>query len=116
MHQLGRYTDYSLKGLNPSWTSAKSVIRSSRVVFKRARAAQLTKGDALTTVAAMRVGADLAHVFCALSAGPVIKALSPELIVHPYLPEAANMKAKDAVTILTPTSSLSPVRPTQLTI
>jgi NAD(P)H-hydrate repair Nnr-like enzyme with NAD(P)H-hydrate dehydratase domain len=71
---------------------------------------------ALLCVAAMRVGADLAHVFCAQSAGTVIKAFSPELIVHPYLPETSNMKAKDAVSILTPTPSRSPVRPTQLTI
>eukprot|EP00242_Pyramimonas_sp_CCMP2087_P011591 CAMPEP_0198221596 /NCGR_PEP_ID=MMETSP1445-20131203/84338_1 /TAXON_ID=36898 /ORGANISM="Pyramimonas sp., Strain CCMP2087" /LENGTH=353 /DNA_ID=CAMNT_0043899801 /DNA_START=233 /DNA_END=1294 /DNA_ORIENTATION=+ len=61
---------------------------------------EYTGAPYFAAMSAMRVGADLAHVFCALSAGPVIKALSPELIVHPYLPEAANMKAKDAVTTL----------------
>lgn len=37
--------------------------------------------------AALKMGADLAHVFCTERAGPVIKAYSPELIVHPYLSE-----------------------------
>lgn len=35
--------------------------------------------------AALRCGADLAWVFCTRGAGPVIKAYSPELIVHPVL-------------------------------
>ncbi len=30
-------------------------------------------------------GADLGHVFCPPEAAPVIKAYSPELIVHPLL-------------------------------
>lgn len=30
-------------------------------------------------------GADLSHVFCTQEAAPVIKAYSPELIVHPVL-------------------------------
>ena len=30
-------------------------------------------------------GGDLAHVFCPEAAAPVIKAYSPELIVHPLL-------------------------------
>ncbi|GAA5803609.1 hypothetical protein HPULCUR_009092 [Helicostylum pulchrum] len=36
-------------------------------------------------IAAMRVGVDLCHVFCEPGAGTVIKAYSPDLIVHPYL-------------------------------
>jgi len=36
---------------------------------------------------ALKVGADLSHVFCTEEAGPVIKGYSPELIVHPYLKE-----------------------------
>ncbi|TPX38008.1 hypothetical protein SmJEL517_g00005 [Synchytrium microbalum] len=34
---------------------------------------------------ALRVGADLCHIFCERNAGTVIKTYSPELIVHPYL-------------------------------
>ncbi|KAK2078893.1 hypothetical protein QBZ16_002583 [Prototheca wickerhamii] len=33
------------------------------------------------------VGSDIAHVFCTQGAATVVKGYSPELIVHPYLPE-----------------------------
>ena len=36
-------------------------------------------------ISALKVGADLTHVFCEKDAGVVIKAYSPELIVHPIL-------------------------------
>jgi len=36
-------------------------------------------------ISALKVGADLVHVFCERDAGSVIKAYSPELIVHPIL-------------------------------
>ncbi|KAI8881733.1 YjeF domain-containing protein [Backusella circina FSU 941] len=36
-------------------------------------------------IAAMKVGVDLCHIFCEPGAGTVIKAYSPDLIVHPYL-------------------------------
>ncbi|XP_076409872.1 ATP-dependent (S)-NAD(P)H-hydrate dehydratase isoform X6 [Peromyscus maniculatus bairdii] len=36
-------------------------------------------------ITALKVGADLTHVFCAREAAPVIKSYSPELIVHPVL-------------------------------
>lgn len=34
-----------------------------------------------------QVGSDIAHVFCTQGAATVVKGYSPELIVHPYLPE-----------------------------
>lgn len=34
------------------------------------------------------MGADLSHVFCTEGAATVIKSYSPELIVHPYLPDS----------------------------
>ena len=36
-------------------------------------------------ISALKVGADLVHVFCEKDAGNVIKCYSPELIVHPIL-------------------------------
>ncbi|XP_055694940.1 ATP-dependent (S)-NAD(P)H-hydrate dehydratase [Lutzomyia longipalpis] len=36
-------------------------------------------------ISALRVGADLVHIFCCQSAATVIKSYSPELIVHPVL-------------------------------
>ena len=36
------------------------------------------------------MGADLSHVFCTSGAATVIKSYSPELIVHPYLPDSTD--------------------------
>lgn len=36
-------------------------------------------------MSALRVGADLVHIFCSKDAGIPIKALSPEPIVHPIV-------------------------------
>ncbi|KAJ8660064.1 YjeF family domain-containing protein [Lichtheimia ornata] len=38
-----------------------------------------------SAISAMRLGADLCHVFCEPGAGTVIKSYSPDLIVHPYM-------------------------------
>ncbi len=45
-------------------------------------------------ISALKVGADLAHIFCVKDASSVIKGYSPELIVHPLL-DAEN--ALDAI-------------------
>lgn len=44
---------------------------------------------------ALKIGADVAHVFCTQGAATVIKCYSPELIVHPYLPDTADMGISD---------------------
>ena len=49
--------------------------------------AEYTGAPYFAAMAALRCGADLAHVFCAEAAAPVIKSYSPELIVHPYMRE-----------------------------
>ncbi|KAL0073731.1 H-hydrate dehydratase [Phycomyces blakesleeanus] len=36
-------------------------------------------------ISAMKLGADLCHIFCEPGAGTAIKAYSPDLIVHPYM-------------------------------
>lgn len=41
---------------------------------------------------ALKLGADLSHVFCAQGAASVIKGYSPELIVHPYLKESSDIE------------------------
>ena len=48
---------------------------------------EYTGAPYFAAMSALRMGADLAHVFCAEGAGQVIKSYSPELIVHPYLRE-----------------------------
>lgn len=42
-------------------------------------------------ISSLRVGCDLSHVFCTKEAAPVIKAYSPELIVHPLLGVSSNV-------------------------
>ncbi|DAA23710.1 ATP-dependent (S)-NAD(P)H-hydrate dehydratase isoform X2 [Bos indicus x Bos taurus] len=51
---------------------------------------EYTGAPYFAAISALKVGADLSHVFCTQEAAPVIKAYSPELIVHPVLdsPEA----------------------------
>lgn len=39
-----------------------------------------------------QVGSDIAHVFCTQGAATVVKGYSPELIVHPYLPETEGVE------------------------
>ncbi|XP_012412898.1 ATP-dependent (S)-NAD(P)H-hydrate dehydratase isoform X2 [Trichechus manatus latirostris] len=46
---------------------------------------EYTGAPYFAAISALKVGADLSHVFCAKEAAPVIKSYSPELIVHPVL-------------------------------
>ncbi|KAK7097586.1 ATP-dependent (S)-NAD(P)H-hydrate dehydratase-like isoform X2 [Littorina saxatilis] len=46
---------------------------------------EYTGAPYFSAITALKVGADLAHVFCTKEAAPVIKSYSPELIVHPIL-------------------------------
>uniref|UniRef100_A0A3B4AAA3 ATP-dependent (S)-NAD(P)H-hydrate dehydratase n=1 Tax=Periophthalmus magnuspinnatus TaxID=409849 RepID=A0A3B4AAA3_9GOBI len=46
---------------------------------------EYTGAPYFAAISALKVGADLAHVFCTKDAAPVIKSYSPELIVHPIL-------------------------------
>ncbi|XP_075865400.1 ATP-dependent (S)-NAD(P)H-hydrate dehydratase isoform X2 [Microcebus murinus] len=51
----------------------------------RGKPRRYTGAPYFAAISALKVGADLSHVFCAREAAPVIKAYSPELIVHPIL-------------------------------
>ncbi|KAL3675425.1 hypothetical protein R1sor_025373 [Riccia sorocarpa] len=44
---------------------------------------------------ALRLGADISHVFCTEGAGTVIKSYSPELIVHPVLRESHDTNSEN---------------------
>lgn len=46
---------------------------------------EYTGAPYFTAISALKVGADLVHVFCPQAAAQVIKSYSPELIVHPLL-------------------------------
>lgn len=46
---------------------------------------EYTGAPYFAAISALKLGADLVHVFCVEDAAPVIKSYSPELIVHPVL-------------------------------
>ncbi|CAL4988420.1 unnamed protein product [Urochloa decumbens] len=49
---------------------------------------EYTGAPYFAAISALKVGADLSHVFCTKDAATVIKSYSPELIVHPILEES----------------------------
>ncbi|WOG83327.1 hypothetical protein DCAR_0102502 [Daucus carota subsp. sativus] len=49
---------------------------------------EYTGAPYFSAISALKIGADLSHVFCTKDAAPVIKCYSPELIVHPVLEES----------------------------
>lgn len=53
---------------------------------------EYTGAPYFAAISALKIGADLSHVFCTKDAAPVIKGYSPELIVHPILEESYNIK------------------------
>lgn len=48
---------------------------------------EYTGAPYFSSITALKLGADLSHVFCSKSAAIPIKSYSPDLIVHPYLPD-----------------------------
>nr|CAB3246484.1 ATP-dependent (S)-NAD(P)H-hydrate dehydratase [Phallusia mammillata] len=54
---------------------------------------EYTGAPYFAALSALKVGADLAHVFCPSAASPVIKSYSPELIVHPLLDKEDGLTA-----------------------
>ena len=55
-------------------------------------AGEIIVHQAKKSLLALQVGADLSHTFCTEGAATVIKSYSPELIVHPYLPDSHDLK------------------------
>lgn len=68
-------------------------------------------------IAALKTGADLVWIICSTNAGVPIKAYSPELIVHPILPDSrtttptfpSSTSSSSGTTTPTPSSVASPV-------
>jgi ATP-dependent NAD(P)H-hydrate dehydratase len=48
---------------------------------------EYTGAPYFAAITALRLGGDLSHIFCSKSAAVPIKSYSPDLIVHPYLPD-----------------------------
>ncbi|KAL7105158.1 hypothetical protein ACP275_07G027600 [Erythranthe tilingii] len=61
---------------------------------------EYTGAPYFAAISALRIGADLSHVFCTKDAATVIKSYSPELIVHPILEESYSVREEDKKSIL----------------
>ncbi|KAF3511155.1 hypothetical protein F2Q69_00000798 [Brassica cretica] len=77
--QNDRWAFYARPG---SWNGKIAVIGGCR---------EYTGAPYFAAISALKIGADLSHVFCTKDAAPVIKSYSPELIVHPVLEESYNI-------------------------
>ncbi|KAJ0977175.1 hypothetical protein J5N97_012649 [Dioscorea zingiberensis] len=53
---------------------------------------EYTGAPYFAAISALKIGADLSHVFCTKDAAAVIKSYSPELIVHPVLEESYSIR------------------------
>ncbi|THU50560.1 hypothetical protein C4D60_Mb06t21530 [Musa balbisiana] len=53
---------------------------------------EYTGAPYFAAISALKLGADLSHVFCTKDAATVIKSYSPELIVHPVLEESYSVR------------------------
>ncbi|XWS13587.1 hypothetical protein CRYUN_Cryun36dG0050100 [Craigia yunnanensis] len=56
---------------------------------------EYTGAPYFAAISALKIGADLSHVFCTEGAATVIKSYSPELIVHPILEESYSISDLD---------------------
>ncbi|KAE8714578.1 ATP-dependent (S)-NAD(P)H-hydrate dehydratase [Hibiscus syriacus] len=56
---------------------------------------EYTGAPYFVAISALKIGADLSHVFCTQGAATVIKSYSPELIVHPILEESYTISDVD---------------------
>ncbi|XP_062177201.1 ATP-dependent (S)-NAD(P)H-hydrate dehydratase [Alnus glutinosa] len=61
---------------------------------------EYTGAPYFAAISALKIGADLSHVFCTKDAASVIKSYSPELIVHPILEESYNVRDEDKLSTL----------------
>ncbi|WVZ52611.1 hypothetical protein U9M48_003655 [Paspalum notatum var. saurae] len=60
---------------------------------------EYTGAPYFAAISALKVGADLSHVFCTKDAATVIKSYSPELIVHPILEESYSVRDDEQASV-----------------
>ncbi|RAO72714.1 uncharacterized protein BHQ10_008726 [Talaromyces amestolkiae] len=73
--------------------------------------ADYTGAPYFSAMASARLGCDMSHVICEKSAAPVIKAYSPNLMVHPILPSTASVSdspSKDPASLASPILDMLP--------
>ena len=89
--ELSKSPDYEkLRLLVPDLDSSKFHKGQAGKIGVVGGCEEYTGAPYFAAMSALRMGADLAHVFCAEGAGHVIKSYSPELIVHPYMREGGS--------------------------
>ncbi|OAY71786.1 ATP-dependent (S)-NAD(P)H-hydrate dehydratase [Ananas comosus] len=62
---------------------------------------EYTGAPYFAAISALKIGADLSHVFCTKDAATVIKSYSPELIVHPILEESYSIRDDEKASVST---------------
>ena len=55
---------------------------------------EFTGAPYYSAIAALKIGADMAHIFCSKTASHSIKAYSPEVIVHPLFTLSDEMERR----------------------
>lgn len=86
--------DKILRAITPSLDPTKHKGQAGKVaVIGGCR--EYTGAPYFAAISALKIGADLSHVFCTKDAAPVIKGYSPELIVHPVLVESYSVRDDD---------------------
>lgn len=60
---------------------------------------EYTGAPYFAAISALKIGADLSHVFCTKDAAAVIKSYSPELIVHPVLEESYSVRDDEKASV-----------------
>ncbi|KAG6529304.1 hypothetical protein ZIOFF_011501 [Zingiber officinale] len=60
---------------------------------------EYTGAPYFAAISALKIGADLSHIFCTKDAATVIKSYSPELIVHPVLEESYSVRDDEKASV-----------------
>nr|XP_043624432.1 ATP-dependent (S)-NAD(P)H-hydrate dehydratase [Erigeron canadensis] len=87
-----------LRSIAPTLDSTKHKGQAGKVAVVGG-CREYTGAPYFSAISALKIGADLSHVFCTRDAAPVIKGYSPELIVHPLLEESYNLRDEDKKSI-----------------
>ncbi|XP_042050473.1 ATP-dependent (S)-NAD(P)H-hydrate dehydratase-like isoform X1 [Salvia splendens] len=88
-----------LKSITPSLEASKHKGQAGKIAVVGG-CREYTGAPYFSAISALKIGADLSHVFCTKEAAPVIKGYSPELIVHPILEESYSVRDEDKKSIL----------------
>ncbi|KAL8515312.1 hypothetical protein ACS0TY_014144 [Phlomoides rotata] len=87
-----------LKSITPSLDPSKHKGQAGKIAVVGG-CREYTGAPYFSAISALKIGADLSHVFCTKDAAPVIKSYSPELIVHPILEESYSVRDEDMQSI-----------------